>query len=151
MNIEYLKLLKIHNKIGRFANEGISEAEIAQLEGLYNNGNPFPKVLKELLFLAGNYCNVLDYNIYDSQQELQDDQRNELEEDGVIISRPYFFVDLSSHGLPGFIFLDEGENPQLNQIINAPSQSNYYRRTGGTLQNLIDSRIKNYLDGFNPF
>jgi hypothetical protein len=53
--------------------------------------------------------------------------------------------------LPAFIFLDEGDNPPLNQLENHPTQSNFYRRTGGTLQTLINSRIQNYLEGYNPF
>lgn len=60
-------------------------------------------------------------------------------------------MDLSSVGLPAFIFLDEGDNPPLNQLENHPTQSNFYRRTGGTLQTLINSRIQNYLEGYNPF
>lgn len=151
MTIQYLQLLKEHNK-RNFTDEGLTLSEITQLEQLYNNGNPFPVILKELLFLAGKFCNYLDYSIYDSQQELQNEERLELQElYGITIPRPYFFVDLSSNGLPAFIFLDEGDNPPLNQLEKYPTQSNYYRRTGGTLQTLIGSRIQNYLDGYNPF
>ena len=118
----------------------------------YHYRSQLKQVLKELLFLAGNSCNYLDYSIYDSQQELQSEERLELQElYGITITRPYFFVDLSSVGLPAFIFLDEGDNPPLNQLENHPTQSNFYRRTGGTLQTLINSRIQNYLEGYNPF
>lgn len=152
MNIEYLQKLKDNNQMDGFTDEGLTLSEITQLEQLYNGGNPFPIVLKELLFLAGKFCNYLDYSIYDSQQELQSEERIELQElHGITITRPYFFVDLSSHGLPAFIFLDEGDNPPLNQIVNHPTQTDFSRRTGGTLQTLINSRIQNYLDGFNPF
>lgn len=151
MNIEYLQQLRDHNK-RKFTDEGISLSQITQLEQLYNGGNSFPKVLKELLFLAGNYCNYLDYGIYDSQLELQNEERIELADlHGITIPRPFFFVDLASHGLPVFIFLDEGDNPPLNQLENHPTQSKFYRRTGGTLQTLINSRIQNYLQGYNPF
>ena len=152
MTIQYLQKLRDNNKKDGFTDEGLSLSEIAQLEQLCNNGNPFPQVLKELLFLAGNSCNYLDYSIYDSQQELQSEERLELQElYGITITRPYFFVDLSSVGLPAFIFLDEGDNPPLNHLENHPTQSNFYRRTGGTLQTLINSRIQNYLEGYNPF
>ena len=152
MNINYLQKLQFNNKMDGFTNEGLTLSEISQLEQLYNNGNPFPKVLKELLFLAGNFCNYLDYSVYDSQQEMQDEERAELFDlYGIVVSRPYFFVDLSSHGLPAFIFLDEGDNPPLYQLQSHPTQNNFFRNTGGTLQTLIESRIQNYLEGYNPF
>jgi len=151
MVIEYLQLLQKHST-RNFTDEGLDCEEITRLEHLFNRGNTFPKVLKELLFLAGNYCNYLDYNIYGSQQELQEEERKELFDlYGITIERPYFFVDLSSHGLPAFIFLDECDNPPLNQMVNNPTQTNFYRRTGGTLQTLINTRIRNYLEGFSPF
>lgn len=91
MTIQYLQKLRDNNKMDGFTDEGLSLSEIAQLEQLCNNGNPFPQVLKELLFLAGNSCNYLDYSIYDSQQELQSEERLELQElYGITITRPYF-------------------------------------------------------------
>lgn len=54
MIIEYLKTLRDNPIINGYNIEGISETEIQQLEQLYNNGNTFPKVLRELLYLAGN-------------------------------------------------------------------------------------------------
>lgn len=150
MTIQYLKRLKENNK-RNFVDDGMSLSEITQLEQLYNNGNSFPLVLKELLFLAGKFCNYLDYGVYDSQQELQDEERLELLElEGITISRPHFFVDLCATGQPVFMFLDEGDNPELCQIINHPTQANYFRRVG-TLKQIIESRIQNYLNGFNPF
>jgi hypothetical protein len=35
--------------------------KIEALEATYNAGNPFPVVLKELLYIAGECCYVLDY------------------------------------------------------------------------------------------
>ena len=52
MTIQYLQKLRDNNKMDGFTDEGLSLSEIAQLEQLCNNGNPFPQVLKELLFLA---------------------------------------------------------------------------------------------------
>lgn len=152
MTIEYLQILQGHNTMDGFIDKGLTETEINHLEQLYNNNTSFPKILKELLFLAGKSCNFLDYSIYDNQQEMQDEERLELQElHDIIITRPFFIIDLASYGLPLFIFLDEGENPLLNQLEDEPSQSKYYRRTGGTLKDLITSRIQNYLQGFNPF
>lgn len=109
MNIQYLTKLK-DNPIeysedtnNSFPIQGISEIEIIQLEQSYNNGNPFPKVLKELLFLAGKYCYVCDYGVNDSQQELQDWVREHIQERNKIINRPFFVFDVYS-GFP-FLFI----------------------------------------------
>lgn len=152
MTIQYLQALRDNKTMDGFADKGLTESQISQLEQLYNNGTPFPKVLKELLFLAGKSCNYLDYSVYNTQQEMQSGERIELQDlHSLVIPRPFFIVDLASYGLPLFIFLDEGDNPQLNQLEDSPTQSNYYRRVGGTLQGLLESRIQNYLEGYDPF
>ena len=58
--------------------EPIDLSGIANLEATFNNGNPFPTALKELLFLAGDYCPYLDFEGAMSQKELQDEVRNDL-------------------------------------------------------------------------
>ncbi|MGH1385823.1 hypothetical protein [Kordia sp.] len=152
MIIEYLQTLRDNPQIDGLIDEGIQETEILQLEQLYNSGNPFPKVLKELLYLAGNFCNFLDFSIYDSQQEMQDEERSELTSlYSVTISRPHYFIDLSSHGRPVFMYLDEGDNPPLYQILNNPTQANYTENGKGSLKSLIEARIGLHLEGYNPF
>jgi hypothetical protein len=69
MKIEYLAKLKDNpsaypnDKDYKSTIQPILIEEIEHLEQLYNSGNPFPKVLKELLFLAGNpiarICNLI--------------------------------------------------------------------------------------------
>jgi len=54
----------------KLAIEPLSLSEISDLEQSYNNGVPFPKVLRELLYLAGKNCYVCDYGLYDTQQEM---------------------------------------------------------------------------------
>ncbi len=54
MEIEYLKTLR-DNPVDfgvtmNYTNRGIPITEIEQLEQTWNNGNPFPKALRELLF-----------------------------------------------------------------------------------------------------
>ncbi|MDR6761150.1 hypothetical protein J2Y38_001348 [Flavobacterium sp. 2755] len=78
MNIKYLQHLK-DNPVAypndtelQFKIKGIPESEIQQLELTWNNGNLFPQALKELLFLAGDFCYVCDYGPNDSQQEIQE-------------------------------------------------------------------------------
>ncbi|KPE49183.1 hypothetical protein [Chryseobacterium indologenes] len=143
--MKYLQFLKDHPTADSFTNKGISDAEIRHLEELYNNSRSFPVALKELLSLAGNFCHALDYNIYDSQEELQTEEREELKDlYDLTIERPFFFIDLVSYGLPVFVFLDEGDDPPVNQMVNNPTKEKYYERVGGTLQSYVISRIRYY-------
>ncbi|MDR6920676.1 MULTISPECIES: hypothetical protein [Chryseobacterium] len=143
--MKYLQFLKDHHTADSFTNKGISDAEIENLEKQYNDGRLFPVALKELLLLAGNFCHALDYNIYDSQEELQAEEREELKDlYDLTIERPFFFIDLVSHGLPVFVFLDEGDDPPVNQMVNDPTKEKYYERAGGTLQSYVISRIRYY-------
>jgi hypothetical protein len=152
LNLEYLKKLQNHSLINGIKDEGISEEEIRQLEQSFNRGKTFPKVVRELLFLAGNFCHFLDYSIYDSQLEMQTEERGELLSFfKVTIARPHFFVCLASHGMPVFLYLDEGDDPNLHQIVNHPTQDNYSRPIGCSLKTLINHRIERYKSGYNPF
>ena len=65
MEITYLKKLQENLDIRPYPCEPLPMSEIENLEQTYNNGNPFPKVLRELLFLAEEYCMVLDYGAED--------------------------------------------------------------------------------------
>lgn len=93
-DIQYLQKLRDNPEKLGWQNEPISLGEITTLEELYNNGNPFPKALNELLFLAGSYCIVLDYGARNSQQGMQDRVRQELLENGKVFSRPFYAVDV---------------------------------------------------------
>ena len=158
MNIQYLTKLK-DNPIeypedtnNSFPIQGISEIEIIQLEQSYNNGNPFPKVLKELLFLAGNYCYVCDYGVNDSQQELQDWVREHMQERNKIISRPFFVFDVYN-GFPFlFIYLDEGDNPLVYEADPYNPDLNWIRQLQNqTMKSIVDDGIERVKEGYNPF
>ncbi|MFK8104580.1 MAG: hypothetical protein AB8G15_18795 [Saprospiraceae bacterium] len=152
MTIQYLKKLQNNPNLSDFPMEGISIEEIERLEQLYNRGKVFPKVLRELLFLAGKFCAVLDFSIYDSQEEMQAEERAELLEIfNVQIERPHFFVCLASHGMPVFMYLDEGNNPSMYQIRGQPTQERYADHRLGSLDMLINHRITDSLNGKNPF
>ena len=84
--------IKYKDKI-RFPDEGIPLSEIEALEQHWNNGHPFPKALRDLLFLAGESCNFLDYNFYDSQHEMQLECREEMEEGGYLFNRPFYIIE----------------------------------------------------------
>lgn len=87
-----------------------------------------------------------------NHEEMQNNARlSLLEVDGVTISCPHYFIDFVNEDSPVFMFLEEGDNPELCQIAQDITPANYYRRTGGTLQDLINSRIQNHLDGYGAF
>jgi hypothetical protein len=89
--------------------------EITHLEQVFNNGNLFPKVLKEFLYLAGDYCYVMDTGSWDSIEEMNIEHRADyLNIYGVTMNRPYLFLDIVGGNGELFMFLDEGDNPELN-------------------------------------
>ena len=114
MDITYLKQLERTRNKNSWINESISLEEIKQLEQIYNNNKPFPKALRELLFLAGNYCIVLDYGLNDTQQELQEFVRENMQEENRIITRPFYAIDVYNAGDQFlFVYLDEGDDPEV--------------------------------------
>lgn len=158
MEITYLQYLR-DNPVKQgltkdFPIESISLQEIEQLEEMYNNGNPFPKALKELLFLAGNFCYVLDYGIWDTQQELQDAVREKMADENRIISRPFYVVDTYNSGDHFiFIYLDEGDNPPtfVGHYRDRDDRPNWITPITPTLSKLINDGIDRVKQGRNPF
>ena len=157
MNIDILTYLRDnpikYGKSMNFEIKGISLNEIQQLEQLYNNGMIFPKALRELLFLGGDFCYVLSRGLYDTQQEIQEASREKLLKFNKNITRPFFVIDVynaSEQFL--FVYLDEGDNPYVNQAYLptldyiAPI-TNLDRKLSEYINFLID-RVKK---GFNPF
>lgn len=156
MNIVYLKELQSNpsleiNQSGHFSTiSGITEIEISQLEQLYNNGTPFPKVLKELLYLAGNECYVLDYGRANDQQELQEIARKQMQDNDILENRPFYVFDFYSGYSFLFIYLDEGDNPDVYQ--GTPySDENWKKKINHNIQSLINNRITRVKEGTNPF
>ncbi|MEZ0006353.1 hypothetical protein ABH942_001723 [Flavobacterium sp. 28YEA47A] len=118
MEIEYLTDLQdfafIEYDGAIKTNEPISIEEILELEKQFNDGKMFPKALRELLFLAGNSCKLLDYSIFNSQQELQESIIEDLKNDGLEMKRPYYTLEVYDGGSPFyFVYLDEGDNPMV--------------------------------------
>lgn len=157
MNIVYLKKLQENPKLeinesGDFSSiQGISEIEISQLEQLWNSGNSFPVVLKELLFLAGTNCYVFDYGITEDQNDMQEWVREQMTEMNKIISRPFYAIDLYGGDQFLFIYLDEGDNPDIYQASAYESGANWYRKTSNTIKSLSEKRIARVKEGLNPY
>ncbi len=86
-------------------------SEIQDHEVTYNNGLPFPKALRELLFLAGKRCYVLTHNVLDVN-ELQEEPREWLKENNKVIHHPFYVIeicDIAESFL--FVHLDEDDDP----------------------------------------
>ena len=163
MDIKYLTLLNNNRSVTSFGTgfvktlQPISEAEIISLESAYNNGHTFPSALRELLFLAGNYCYVLDYGMNDSQEELQQYARENLTEYGrtFSINRPFYVIDV--YGASDqfiFVYLDEGQNPMVYEAVlfhKLESEGSWIRELKVSLSEYIELGIKKILSGINPF
>jgi len=156
MEIQYLKLLSDTPTFKEASGyvkylESIDEIEIGNLENTYNYGKPFPKALKELLFLAGKYFYVLDYNSY-SQDEMQLKQREFLAKRGKSITKPFFVIDVYNVGSQFlFVYLDEGQDPTVYAAILYRNTSDWLYSLNQTLSQFIDQGLIALFRGENPF
>lgn len=163
MEIQYLTLLRDNpeRRPKHPTNKGriqpISLDEISTLEQLYNNGHLFPKSLRELLFLAGQSCYVLDHGIWDTQQEMQEYVRRKMTTNSRTITRPFFAVDLYN-GNEQFIFvyLDEGDDPNTYEGYysfdpNEDDGDDWISPLRLTLTDLVNHGIHMAKQGLNPF
>lgn len=114
MEIQYLKYLEKHpqRRPSDPVNKGMTETEIAALETQYNNGDPFPKVLKELLFLAGKECYALDYGLNEDAGELQINVREILTEANDTVNATFFALSVFEAEQFMFIYLN-GDDPTV--------------------------------------
>lgn len=160
MEIQYLKklrdnpTLRINNSEYLVSNSPISEQDIGQLEQLYNNGNLFPKALKELLFLAGSRCYVVDYGLNETQQELQEFVRENMQEENRVITRPFYAIDVYNAGDQFlFVYLDEGNNPAvyLGEYWDSNDRPTWITLVSPSLSDYINRLVDRVKNGQNPF
>jgi len=156
MEIEILKKLRDNPSYEGFDNEPLSLEEIATLELDYNEGNSFPRALRELLYLAGRYCLVYDYGVYDTMQEIQEAGREWLDERGLEILRPFFILDVYNGGDQFlFVYLDEHTNdPLLYEAYldtDMHDENPFLSSLERTLAEFTDARLDRLLIGENPF
>lgn len=134
--------------------KGIPLSEIQQLEQNWNNGKEFPIALRELLFLAGGDCYVLDKSIWESQQEMQVELRDMMQEEGHHFSRPFYIIDNYGGDQFCFVYLDEDqENPNVYQYTTDAIDRGrpLDMRLGYTLKRMIEMGVEAVKDGRNPF
>ena len=158
MEIEYLTHLVKHPSVTRPSGyvsrlKPISMDEIISLENTYNSGTPFPQALRELLYIGGENCYVLDY-YKNNQAAMQEMAREDLADYELSISRPFYVIDVyNAHDQFVFIYLDEEKNdPTLYEaVFGGDDARGWIHSINATLSQFINSRLKSYLRGENPF
>jgi len=137
----------------------ISIEEIEALEHIYNNGRPFAPALRELLFLAGDDCYVLEYGLNNSQAEMQESSRKYMQtgERNRVIPRPFYVIDVYNAGDQFlFVYLDEEkDDPTVYEALigyrDKIELDQWIHPVKSPLSVFINSRIKCFLSGGNPF
>jgi hypothetical protein len=124
--------------------EPIALEEITSLELKFNGGIPFPESLRELLYLAGGFCQPLEYGLADSQQELQDEVRNWLVEAEETINRPFYVIE--TYNTDGFVlvYLDEEKSDPTVFSIMLGNHTGFVvqgRSLGKTLSEYINLKV----------
>ena len=164
MNIKYLKSFQdnISNLRGSIS-RGLNIEEITFLEEKLNNGNSFPKALKEYLYLGGDY-NPLGF---DSEGIGYDEGKNQylaliefyekkMKQKGVSINKPYFILS-SLHGeCFTFIYLDEGDDPQpynfgVDEDYRSENGEIIFNTPQNSFSELVDVLVDRALKGLTPF
>jgi len=147
MEINYLKRLgnypSIDEKKSDYINslKPLPELEIVNLEKIYNNGETFPKALKELLHLAGSACYLLEYGLSNTREEMQEDAREWLKRYDRSITRPFFVIDVFNGGDQFlFVYLDDGNDPVVYEAV-------LYDKTPLWVHSLLDRKLSEFLDG----
>ena len=152
MTIKYLQELESLNyqAIGRNSvNDPMSITEIVSLEQQYNNSQPFPVVLRELLNIAGNGCPLLDLE----PENLQTWIRTEVIETGNTITRPYFGFDFKD-GSFCLVFTDENtHDPKVYVVELYPSftGTEFLAESETTLLKLLKFRIDRIKRGLSIY
>lgn len=145
MEIEILKNLEDNPK-GQpefdLENESLSLSEIEILEGVYNNGNPFPKALREYLYLAGRYCWLLG-----GSKEEQIAVREQLAYFGLEIVRPFYVLYYDGETFD-IVYLDEEDDDPKYYMSSSDSEpatqggtTPDIKYTGETLSERIEKLI----------
>jgi hypothetical protein len=121
--------------------------------GLYSDGRPFPKALRELLFLAGEYCYVLSFGLNRTQTRLQESVREDLIDYELSIPRPFYAIDIyNAHDMCLFVYLDEvADDPVVHEAVFEGDSRGWLHSINLTLSGLVNLRLKKFLRGENPF
>ena len=164
MEIKYLQLLRDNpeeypkNKEGRkHPIEPFSIVEIEQLESAYNSGKKFPLALRELLFLAGNSCYVLEYGYKGNMESVQRIVWGNLARESKVMPRPFLAIDIYNMlDQFLFVFLDEGDDPPVYEGYYSADywegdNGEWYRKIQPTLSIYINRVVTRVQAGGSAF
>lgn len=149
MQIEILKEYESYKNEGSRATykhyhkpRGLTAQQITDLENEMNGGKPFPKVLKEFLFIGGEY-NGISLNSGDDYTAQIKYFNEKMAKNGRSISRPYFIFQSLDGGCFTFIYLDEdSEDPQ---VWNASATPDYDTDEGEQMWKSIYKTLSGYV------
>lgn len=154
MTIKYLNELEDLNyqAVGlTLGNRPLNIGEIVNMEQQYNNSNPFPDVLRELLYIAGRGCPLINLNPSDLQQKI----RGGLYEHRHITSRPFIGFDYRDGSSFSLVYTDENtHDPKVYHVELEHSEdthTEFLENSGFTLLRLIKMRINEVKQGYNPY
>ena len=97
---------------------------------------------------------MLDYGLNDTQQELQDFVRENMQEENRVITRPFYAIDVYNAGDQFlFVYLDEGDDPAVYQASyeDLSDRPNWINKVTPTLSNFVNRKIERVKKGQNPF
>jgi hypothetical protein len=153
MAIKYLE--ELHNlnfqSFGRtLGNRPMLTREILALERQFNNSEPFPAVLRELLLIAGNGCPLVDLGYSDLQNKI----RIQVSASGNTILRPYFGFDFRDNSSFNFVYTDENkDDPKVYVAELYPSftGTEFLADSETTLLRLLKFRIDRIKRGLSIY
>jgi hypothetical protein len=98
---------------------------------------------------------VLDYGLNKNQEELQNFVRKRIEDNGRIISRAFYAVDIYNAGDQFlFIYLDEGDDPYVYEghYYDDPAiRENWISPVSKNLSSYLAELVERVKNGQNPF
>ena len=151
MKIKYLQKFE-ENKdkfkyVKTYPTQGCSLNEIKVLEEKLNNGNPFPKVFREFLFIGGE-VSCLPFNMKFSWMERETkDCLEGLKNRGLKTDRPIVVFDQLDSEQYSFIYLDEGDNPQPWNCFAVEDEETIWKSPFNTFKDLIEVSVDLALEG----
>lgn len=150
MEIEYLKFLQIPD-VAQFENQPLYPSEIETLEQEFNHGESFPKVLKELLYLAGKYCYLLTFNSK-SQSQMQHYAIKELQKENLTIKHRFYVIDLGNDDFSYISLEENNEDPILYCVYfgDSDDRGNLFS-LNITLSKYLSNGFEKIKNGYTPF
>ncbi|GAB2691377.1 hypothetical protein GCM10027037_13310 [Mucilaginibacter koreensis] len=162
MTINYQTQLNNHRaspKNSALTLEPLTLEQVEQLEQQYNGGKNFPAALRELLYLAGQYCYVVDTGLNETQQEMQEHVRALMidpeYEYYCSIPRPFYIFEVLDGGEQfQFVYLDENqEDPVIHvaELYENRDGNPWIKKLNFTLSQVINERVSRMLRGESPY